>query len=533
MMWGSAALEVHGDRFVLPPAVIVDEGVSQNREQPALGIGPGTVLLPRPVGLEHRVLDQVLRLRRVASEPKRHAVQRIQVGQRFIIEGRAGAQVRPWAIYRRQRHGVIAPRRGLCHPRLFAARSSRLVPRRTRVQAPVPALIPLSLLEAIRNLDTPLEDGLEELAEEIVVRRLGLSPTVAAQIQRYRQSADAGSSGMDETVSVFRLVGRRSDAPLVFADAGRRAARYAARTRGRSPEHWSDVSPGPLARRWRSEARLGWRARVFDGELKSRPRTSLKSEWRAPLSIVALPAGEACAVLRLGLLEMLRWLTGFEGLSCTSGAVPAVIANASGARQSPRSTNDRRAELAEALLPPAWTAGCSSIFTDSTRWLPGARAEGDDYPAALRAAAPGRRAGRGGAQDRAAGTGAVSRPGDPLCPMEELHAALGSLVAGRTLAMEISPDDAVPYLDRVPYGVVELLSRLGATIVPSGPLVSRFAARWSAAGAGGSSVRRGGAGAVARQALGGRWDRAAAGLTEIGAAGAGRGGDGGAGPGLR
>jgi Xaa-Pro aminopeptidase len=46
--------------------------------------------------------------------------------------------------------------------------------------------------------------------------------------------------------------------------------------------------------------------------------------------------------------------------------------------------------------------------------------------------------------------------------------------------MEISPEDAVPYLDRVPYGVVELLRRLGATIVPSGPLVSRFAAGWTA-----------------------------------------------------
>jgi Xaa-Pro aminopeptidase len=46
--------------------------------------------------------------------------------------------------------------------------------------------------------------------------------------------------------------------------------------------------------------------------------------------------------------------------------------------------------------------------------------------------------------------------------------------------MEISPEDAVPYLDRVPYGVIELLRRLGGTIVPSGPLVSRFAAGWSA-----------------------------------------------------
>ena len=67
----------------------------------------------------------------------------------------------------------------------------------------------------------------------------------------------------------------------------------------------------------------------------------------------------------------------------------------------------------------------------------------------------------------------------PYARWSELHEALSSLVAGRTLAMEISPDDAVPYLDRVPYGVVELLRRLGATVVPSGSLVSRFAARWS------------------------------------------------------
>ena len=68
----------------------------------------------------------------------------------------------------------------------------------------------------------------------------------------------------------------------------------------------------------------------------------------------------------------------------------------------------------------------------------------------------------------------------PYARWQELHAALEPLVRGRTLAMEISPEDAVPYLDRVPFGVIELLRRLGATVVPSGPLVSRFAARWNA-----------------------------------------------------
>jgi Xaa-Pro dipeptidase len=68
----------------------------------------------------------------------------------------------------------------------------------------------------------------------------------------------------------------------------------------------------------------------------------------------------------------------------------------------------------------------------------------------------------------------------PYARWSELHEALASVVAGRTLAMEISPGNAVPYLDRVPFGVVELLQGFGARIVPSGLLVSRFAARWSA-----------------------------------------------------
>ena len=67
----------------------------------------------------------------------------------------------------------------------------------------------------------------------------------------------------------------------------------------------------------------------------------------------------------------------------------------------------------------------------------------------------------------------------PYARYQELHEALRSIVGGKTIAMEISPDDAVPYLDRIPYGVVGLLTRLGATVIPSAPLVSHFAASWS------------------------------------------------------
>src|SRR5262245_41215925 len=73
-------------------------------------------------------------------------------------------------------------------------------------------------------------------------------------------------------------------------------------------------------------------------------------------------------------------------------------------------------------------------------------------------------------------------PGDirPYAKWEELHRELGNIVKGKRLAMEVSPEDAVPYLDRVPAGVVELVRKLGGTVVPSAPLVSRFAASWSA-----------------------------------------------------
>ena len=74
-------------------------------------------------------------------------------------------------------------------------------------------------------------------------------------------------------------------------------------------------------------------------------------------------------------------------------------------------------------------------------------------------------------------------PGEvrPYAAWPQLHAELQRLVAGKTAAMEISPRDNVPYLDRVPYGVVELLQSLGARVVSSALLVTRFAARWSAA----------------------------------------------------
>ena len=62
-----------------------------------------------------------------------------------------------------------------------------------------------------------------------------------------------------------------------------------------------------------------------------------------------------------------------------------------------------------------------------------------------------------------------------------LESQLAALVGGKRIAMEYSAGDAVPYLDRVPAGVIEMIRVAGATeIVSSGELVTQFNAAWDA-----------------------------------------------------
>lgn len=57
---------------------------------------------------------------------------------------------------------------------------------------------------------------------------------------------------------------------------------------------------------------------------------------------------------------------------------------------------------------------------------------------------------------------------------QSLESELRTLVDGKRVAMEYSPGDAVPYLDRVPAGVIEMVRACGATVVTSAELVTRF-----------------------------------------------------------
>jgi Xaa-Pro aminopeptidase len=64
---------------------------------------------------------------------------------------------------------------------------------------------------------------------------------------------------------------------------------------------------------------------------------------------------------------------------------------------------------------------------------------------------------------------------------EELSTELAALVRGKRIAVDWSPGGAIPYLDGMPLGVAEFLRDLGATLVPSAELVTRYCSVWSPA----------------------------------------------------
>jgi Xaa-Pro dipeptidase len=71
----------------------------------------------------------------------------------------------------------------------------------------------------------------------------------------------------------------------------------------------------------------------------------------------------------------------------------------------------------------------------------------------------------------------------PYLSWRELESELASVLQGaRRVAMEYTEGDAVPTVDRVPSGVLEMVRETGVEVVSSADLVSSFYARWSPEG---------------------------------------------------
>jgi len=92
----------------------------------------------------------------------------------------------------------------------------------------VDPLIPLTLLEAVRDVDRPEGEAEAEYVPELLNKRLGTHDTVYAQIRRYGEALKRGQQiDVAEVSALARLIGRRPDAAEVFRSAGFSMARTA------------------------------------------------------------------------------------------------------------------------------------------------------------------------------------------------------------------------------------------------------------------------------------------------------------------
>ncbi len=165
----------------------------------------------------------------------------------------------------------------------------------------------------MRSLDSPSDEEVAEYVDELLKKRLGLSETVAAQIGRYgglvRNDQPVSA---DELEQILRLVSRRTDAALVFADGGRRAAR---RSQGRmSPAGRWGARYLPRFLRRPIGFSLTRRAldEVFDATLVREARDAV-STLTHDIAVRATPDGASCTFYASAFAELLRQLMDFEG----------------------------------------------------------------------------------------------------------------------------------------------------------------------------------------------------------------------------
>jgi hypothetical protein len=179
--------------------------------------------------------------------------------------------------------------------------------------ASVDPLVPLSFLEAVRNVDSPIEDFEAELVGDLRNKRFGLSDTVYNQIRRFSEAVKRNQrAAQDEVAGLAKLIGRRPDAEAVFRAAGRFLAREAYQTISPIARRLMLVLPSlftrPLAlRHTRRLAR-----RYFNGRV-SRVGSSIYLEVPQSVTQDSAPRSVGCAYYEAGLKELLRLLVNSVG----------------------------------------------------------------------------------------------------------------------------------------------------------------------------------------------------------------------------
>src|SRR5512141_2585979 len=130
--------------------------------------------------------------------------------------------------------------------------------------------IPLSLLEAVRRIDTPEEDPDAEYVQELRNKRLGLSDTVYQQIRRYSDAVKRGQMiPYTEATGLGTLIARRPDAKALFVSAGRILANDVYNAISSSRRRIIRLAPDVVARRLALANIRQFARRFFGGSLSS------------------------------------------------------------------------------------------------------------------------------------------------------------------------------------------------------------------------------------------------------------------------
>ena len=179
--------------------------------------------------------------------------------------------------------------------------------------ATVDALLPLSLLEAVRDVDTP-EGVLEaEFVDELRNKRFGLSETVYTQIKRYSEAVRRNQrTAQEETVALARLIGRRPDAEAVLRAAGRYLAHEAYMTVPGITRSLVRVLPAFIARPMALRRVRRIAARYLNANVR-RVGAYVLLEVPRSVTVGVAPGSTGCAFYESTLRELLRLLVGVTG----------------------------------------------------------------------------------------------------------------------------------------------------------------------------------------------------------------------------
>jgi len=179
--------------------------------------------------------------------------------------------------------------------------------------ATVDALLPLSLLEAVRNVDTPADAFEAEYVDELRNKRLGLSDTIYSQIRRHTEAVRRGKRiPQDEAVALAKLIGRRPDAEAIFRAAGKYLAHEAYMTISPVTRKVLRVMPAALARPIAFKRAKKLTNRYINATVR-RVSHFLLLEVPRSVTLDTAPASIGCTYYESMLKELLRMLIGSIG----------------------------------------------------------------------------------------------------------------------------------------------------------------------------------------------------------------------------